>query len=223
MIEQDYIMRMIAMMTAVIAKVLHLKYARDYPKALLELQTASKSILGIPLSLLEGLTDEQIVDLYRSDLAASAAKLYVAGMLLKEEADLLALQGRGEESSLCSAKALSLLLESLLAVSEPMEEQHLETIDALRERLADANLSPALRSRLAKYLEWRGMYGKAEDLLYELIEEDEQFVHEGVAFYERLLKKSDSLLTEGNLPREEVQEGLKKLQDRLRFIRIRTA
>jgi hypothetical protein len=221
MIEQDYIMRMITMMTAVIARVLHLKYAREFPQALLELETASKSILGIPIALLNGLTEDQIIDLYHSDLTASAVKLHVAGLLLKEEADLLAVQGRTEECTAYSSKALSLLLESLLAIGEPMEEHHLTAIDALRERLKDLPMSVALRGRLMRFYEWQGSFAKAEDLLFDIMDEDELYAGEGVAFYQRLLKKSDTALTHGNLPREEVQEGLRRVQDRLRFIRIR--
>jgi hypothetical protein len=38
----------------------------------------------------------------------------------------------------------------------------------------------------------------------------------GIAFYQRLLAKSDAALTEANLPRSEVEEGLKELQCRRR-------
>jgi hypothetical protein len=223
MIEQDYIMRMITMLTAVIAKVLHLKFSRDFPHALLELQTASKSILGVPLPLLNSLGEEQIIELYRSDLTASVAKLHVAGTLLKEEADLLFLQGQSEESLSLSVKALRLLLESLLSAGEPLDEHHLTSIDALRERLEDRSLSADLRIRIVKYFEWKGRFGTAEDLLYDLMEEDERFVQEGMGFYERLLQKPDEILAQGNLPRPEVEEGLKKARERLRFIRIRKA
>jgi hypothetical protein len=223
MIERDYIMRMITMMTAVIMKVLRLKHAHDYPQALIELETASRSILGVPLPFLNGLSEDQLITLYHSDLNASAVKLHVAGMLLKEEADVLLLQGHTEEGTAHSAKALHLLVEALVSTGETLDDHHLEAIDGLWDRLRERELAPTLRVRLMKYCEWKGNFGKAEDLLYELIEEDERFTRDGVSFYERLLQRPDDVLEKGNLPREEVEQGLKRTRDRLRFVKIRHA
>jgi hypothetical protein len=220
-IEQDYIMRMIKMLTAAILKLLRLKGAHDFPQALLELQSASKSILGVPLSLLNGLSEEDLLNLYRPDLSTSAAKLHVAGTLLKEEADLFFLQGQTEEAFTISAKAMSLLLVSLQSIGEPLDERHLNSIESLHDRLAGRSLSATLREQLATHFEWKGMFGKAEDLLYELMKEDDRFVFKVVEFYERLLQKTDDLLTRGNLPRDEVQEGLRRAKDRLRFVKVR--
>jgi len=36
----------------------------------------------------------------------------------------------------------------------------------------------------------------------------------GIAFYQRLLTQSDAALNEANLPRAEVEEGLKEFQQR---------
>jgi len=49
------------------------------------------------------------------------------------------------------------------------------------------------------------LYATAEDALYEWLDRgDADAVTEGLAFYDRLLKKPDEELLRGNLPRSEV-------------------
>jgi len=58
-------------------------------------------------------------------------------------------------------------------------------------------------------------YGKAEDVLYELLEEKQyssEIVNVGMDFYNKLLLKSDDELIKGNLPRDEIIDSLKKLK-----------
>jgi len=62
-----------------------------------------------------------------------------------------------------------------------------------------------------------GKYSQAEDALFEMIEAEdagEGIVEQGIAFYTRLQQKSDAELLAGNLPREEVAEGLAHLKAR---------
>jgi hypothetical protein len=69
--------------------------------------------------------------------------------------------------------------------------------------------------RLFRYLEDRALYATAEDALYEWVDrEDPAAISEGIAFYERLLAKSDAELAQGNLPRAEVEEGRGELLQR---------
>ena len=58
-----------------------------------------------------------------------------------------------------------------------------------------------------------GLYGRAEDMLFRLIEfdaEDAAVTQAGIAFYEMLLCKSDAELSVGNLPRDEVESGFQE-------------
>ncbi len=61
-----------------------------------------------------------------------------------------------------------------------------------------------------------GKYGKAEDVLYELLEEKQyssEIVAMGIDFYKNLLSRSDEELSNGNLPRDEVEEALSHLNN----------
>jgi hypothetical protein len=69
--------------------------------------------------------------------------------------------------------------------------------------------------KLFQYNEKAGRYARAEDVLFEMLEGDEVpsgLIAEGIAFYHRLMAKSDDELLLGNLSREELREGLAQVE-----------
>jgi hypothetical protein len=111
-------------------------------------------------------------------------------------------------------KSLSLLIETYLSSGEPVEPRHLECIEIILEKLSGRSLPTDVLERIFRYEEAMGRYAKAENALYAILDTQTGFVNEGRDFYERLLKKSDDQLAAGNLPRDEVQEGMKSLRRR---------
>ncbi|QDG49257.1 tetratricopeptide repeat protein [Persicimonas caeni] len=68
---------------------------------------------------------------------------------------------------------------------------------------------------LISYNEQLGNFADAEDALWKGLEvsgNHPDILHRGVAFYENARKQADARLEEGNLPRDEVEEGYKDLQ-----------
>ncbi len=62
-----------------------------------------------------------------------------------------------------------------------------------------------------------GEFAKAENALFAMLDaepDNAAIVEFGVAFYRRMLGQSDAALTEGTLPRTEVEEGLEELLQR---------
>jgi len=78
---------------------------------------------------------------------------------------------------------------------------------------AKMNIDDHSKMVMYKDCESKGFYGKAEDLLFELKENNNNKIINGIIrlFYKRLLKKGDSELLEGNLSREEILEEVIKL------------
>jgi hypothetical protein len=78
------------------------------------------------------------------------------------------------------------------------------------------------KNKIFRYFEKMGSYARAEDVLFEMVEgegeENEpasnEITEQGIAFYNRVLKKSDTDLKAGNLSREEVEEGLTNLESK---------
>ena len=70
---------------------------------------------------------------------------------------------------------------------------------------------------LMQHYERTGEFDKAENALFAMLDAEPDngaIVGFGVAFYKRMLVQSDQALTEGALPRAEVEEGLKELLQR---------
>jgi len=151
MIERDYIMRMISMLTAVIAKIFAMKRAREYPQAIKELQRQSRSLLGIDAEFLSSLDTSSLVHLFGSDPHGASTKCYVAGVLLKERSELLMLLHRPDEATADATQALSLLLEAYQIANDPIDARHLELIDELAGILD--SLPDGLAQRLSAYRE----------------------------------------------------------------------
>ena len=214
MIERDYIMRMINMMIAMVVRVIGYKNKKEYPEALLDIQATGKTLLGIDRTLVDQFSVSQLMQLFGSDLSVAVPKSYVLGVLLKEEAEIRELMSDTTEAEAIYRKSLSLLIETYLSSGEPVEPRHLEMTDAILERLSRHSHPPEILERILRYEEAMGRYAKAENALCAILDVHEEFLDEGIRFYERLLKKSDEALTAGNLPREEVLEGMRNVKRR---------
>ena len=211
MIERDYLMRMIDLLVKALAQILLHKKTYDYPMALKEIDSSCKSLLGMNREFIRNFSDVQLIELFERDIEASGVKCYVLGMLLNQEAEILQLQGNQSEGLALSTKSLSLLLSSFLNSGAPVESDHTALIEETMGRLGGCELPPHIKEKIFVYEEFAGRFDKAEDLLYELLESDVRYIVIGRQFYQRLLGKSDADLLSGNLPREEVQDGLLRL------------
>jgi len=137
--------------------------------------------------------------------------------LLKEAGDLAAAADRVDESRECYLKALHLLLD-VLARGEVFEcPEFLPKVEMLKEALQGTPLPPRTHAMLMQYHERTREFAKAENALFAMLDAEPAngaIVEFGVAFYGRMLAQSDAALTEGALPRAEVEEGLKELLQR---------
>ena len=103
-------------------------------------------------------------------------------------------------------------MESLQRNPKIVKDNYIDKIQLIIKKIIDYELPVHIRFKLFQYYEIINNYAKAEDLIIELIEIDPVFKREAVEFYERLIQKSDDDLLTGNLPREEVLEGLTSLE-----------
>ena len=81
---------------------------------------------------------------------------------------------------------------------------------SLAERLASSVLPVETHVLLMQHYERSGQFAKAENSLFaalDLLPGSPALLHIGLAFYQRLLGKSDAALEAGDLPRAEVESG----------------
>jgi hypothetical protein len=212
LIERDYIMRMITMLTQFLTRVLVHKRAHEFPQARRELESAYKTLLGITPAIMLQFSDEQLAEMFGNDEDVKVMKCYILGSLMKEEGEILRLEGNTDKSDQMFLSSLSLLLTAFVSAKNEAETGHMDKIDQLRVGLTGAELPAHVKEKLLTYYELTGKYGKAENVLFELIDIDPSWMAQGLLFYERLLKRSDDELTAGGLTRVEVGQGIEELK-----------
>lgn len=214
MIERDYIMRMITQLSQFLAKVLLHKHAYEFPQARKELQSAYRSLLGWDPAFAQQFSDAQLVRMFGADEDIKATKCYILGSLMKEDAELLRLEGNESGADAMSARSLYMLLLSYNTARNEAEEGHLDRIWHLLKELRGAELPPHIQGELFACFEHTGRFDKAEDTIFELIRLDPSWVSHGLKFCERLLNRSDDELRAGGLSRMEVLQAHDDLRQR---------
>lgn len=201
---------MIQQLTKVLAKVLFHVERKEYDVAQQEIDTAGELFIGVKWSFLRTLADEHLILLLGYE--QNPDKMLAAAELLREESDLLHAQGKLDESITQGMKSFSLFVELIIREKGYLTIVSTEKIDALLARLSEYEMPVHIQQKQFRYYEATERYAKAEDVLFDVIERDDQFVAEGVKFFNRLLAKSDEELEHGGLTRSEVMEGLAELQ-----------
>ena len=211
MITRDYITRMIQVLAQALAKVLGLKESHQYPEALREIDETGLKLLGLNLSLVERLPDDQIMRLFGSDESLAIPKCYAIARLLEEKGHIQELMGDEEGSFQEYLKSAGLFVDVALASDRSAVADCEANADFVIEKLSEYEIPPATEEKIFRYYEHVGKFGRGKDVLYDLVERDSSFIEEGMAFYRRLLALPDDELVRGGLPRGEVEEALAEL------------
>ena len=215
MIRRDYILRMIEEFIRALASIRALKGEQRWDAAARELEAEIKNILG------EGGAAELSESELRTRLMAAGPtqafrdRALLVATLLREAGDIATAAGRDEEGQAQYLKALHLLLDSLEENESHELPEFVPKVDLLVAALETTALPLRTHALLMRHYEATGQFAKAEDALYAMLEAEPgnaRLTEFGSAFYRRLLVQSDTALTDGNLPRIEVEEGLKRLR-----------
>jgi len=212
----DYIMRLIEQFFRALAGILLKKNKQQYTGALSEIASVYQNLLGLDSRQVRSLSYEELIEWLKIGGRFDAEKCLILATLLKEEAEIQELAGRPMDDGLHAetVKAFLLLREALLSDASLGSKTTTDGMRMLARKLDPARLTPPQRFALFRYHESAGDFGLAEDRLYELIEAGYPDIRiEALAFYGRLLARSDVELKAGNLPREEAEEGLSKIRE----------
>lgn len=214
MFERDYILRMFSMLGRALARILFFKETKSFDAALLEVDNTGRSLLGLNTDTIERLPTEGLKSVLGTDPALLQSRMYTAGVLLKAKGEILELMDGEKDSAALFLKSLRLLTDEIKGVETIDGEKGIANIDAVVDRLKEYELPADIKRRLVEYFGYSGRYDKSEDIIFELVEDEPEFLPEGISFYENLLKKSDAELESGHLPRNEAQDALDDLRKR---------
>lgn len=207
MFRRDYIVRMIEDMTAMVAKVFTLKQEKKTTEALWEVDELLGRHFRLNSRLLNSLSVEDIIDMYRLGGIIESDKLQGVARLLKEEGGIYAAEGNTEAALFRSMRSLHLFLYADLHGADRNLMHMTQEIDELLNEVEAYRLPVKTERLLLSYLESVGRYAKAEDSLYRLWEQGEDVAAEGHELYGRLLITAPEALELGGLPLAEVRQG----------------
>jgi Family of unknown function (DUF6483) len=224
MIRRDYILRMIEEFIQMIARLKALKNGQLWNEFSDSLDDGFKRLLGDGTQAVLRLSETELLArlMQEGPTQLVREKTLMLTTLLKEAGDAAVAQDRPDEGRDYYLKALHLLL-GVLAESDDVEcPAFVPKIEMLTTALQGRLLPMRTGAVLMHHYERAGEFGKAEDTLFAMLdaEPDNAVIAEfGFAFYQRLSNQSDDVLSVGNLPRAEVEQGARELQTRLDALR----
>jgi hypothetical protein len=219
MFENDYIMRMIREFAIMLAALVGLKREGKYEEAADLIEGALRRLFQIDLQLVRALSYEDLLGMLNLNAGVEIEKCTVLAKVLQEQGDLEAARGAGDEGCDSSLKALQITLAVFSSSKRGQGDEQRLLLNSLLTHLHDNPLPVEARFQLFGFYETTGQFARAEDCLYDLLDQGyrrEELISEGLGFYERLLKKDRGDLARGNLPLDEVREGLAQLRSLLK-------
>jgi tetratricopeptide (TPR) repeat protein len=215
MYRNDYVMRMIYQLGAIIRYVFGLQQKGDYTLALIAIDNAYRDRLGLGADDVGTLADRELLALVRfgGGEAWREEGLFVAA-LLHAEAAIYTAQERGDAAAERALRALQLLAECAIDADGPLPD-YAPPRNELLGMLRDYHLPGHTRAALFTICERDGDFATAENLLGEMLDEhpDDPELHAaGSAFYSRLLALNDAALQQGGVTRSEVEEALGRMR-----------
>jgi tetratricopeptide (TPR) repeat protein len=211
--QQDYILRMVQQFSGFLVRVLRLRQEGKTDEAIELLTDAYGSLTGLPASLVHALSEDDLLTLLRAQGRLDPERCLGLAELLREEGHVYDDAGRYEESFPRYLKALRLYLEVADADDERAEER-IPGLDDVIEQLSGLDLPAKSAERLVDYLEQTGRYDVAENLVLQRFDaagDDPRAAAAAIAFYRRLLDRTDAELIVGGLTRDEVADGLARV------------
>lgn len=217
MFQRDYILRMIEAITNVMARYLKLKAQEKHQEALVLLEEFYSKLMLPPSKLLLKMSDQELLSLVSMSGEVDLDKTVGLALLLKEEGRVHEDLGHHAESSIRFTKSLFLFITAALRGADVPGMDPAKAIEELRALLRTYRIPAETLRQLRVHYERLGQYAAAEDVLFELLEEEHTLkaLQEGEWFYERVLKAEDEALEAGNLPRHEAEQGREEILRRM--------
>lgn len=219
MFERDYILRLIEQLTQVLSRILFSKDTKNYDEAKELLRQAYPNMLGLDPDMIRSMSDNEIISFLKITGSTQYERCIMIAELFKEEAaiDELIDGGLSEEAVLTYFDSLSLFLEAMINKDELMTERFRRDLESVLEKVSDYEIPAEILEKLVRYYELSGRYAEAEDILFELIGSSYPgILQKAESFYRRLMEKPDDELLRGNLPKDEVNEGLERISGLIR-------
>ena len=214
--EKDYIMKMIRQFTNAIARIMGLKTENKIEESQKVLTDTLKDFTGLNKEVLEALPYEILIQKVSGSSQINTVKCLVLAELLNQQADIYGINGEASRARNLYVKSLNVMINVILLGDNSVLEQNQDKVNELIDKIGRFKVPKESALLLFQYYELNKNYAEAENLLLELIDKTEannDLLAKGIAFYERLINTAQADLEKGNLPIDEVLEGLANLNE----------
>jgi hypothetical protein len=212
MFERDFIMRMIKQLAQVLRQILNYKKEGQWENVQMVIDVTSKQLLGLNPDVIEKLNADALITMFTYNGITDYEKCLTLATLLTEQAEVYEHTGQAED------KIFGLYFKSFelfyTAFKGPRtnNENYLNYAIVCCDKLLDYQLETDQLLRIFTFYNQNQHFAKAENVLYLLLDRNKKEAKDhAINFYNQLLKCDDLTLKKGNLPRDEVVEGLNKL------------
>lgn len=214
MIRQDYLLRMIEQAARMLARLTRLQAEQQTDAAGQLSSELAAQFLGLEHEQLRNLDDRALLSHLQQHGPTQelGIRLGVAVELLRAEAASARAAGDSRADVQFRARALGLLLRARINALDVDVPAFVPGLEVLLGELEIEQLPLETAVLLACGFEHAGQFAEAEDTLFAVLDHwgGAPGLRElGEGFYQRLLSQSDDRLAAGNLPREEVEQGLR--------------
>ena len=212
MFERDFMMRMIKQMAHVLKQILNYKKRGQWENAQMVIDVASKQLLNLNIEVIERLEADALIEMFTYNGETEVEKCLTLATLLVEQAEIF------ENTGQADLKIFELYLKSFQLFNTASNDLQLLKGNYLNyavhccDKLSEYKIETDLMLQIVKFYKQYNFFAKAENVLYQLLDQNEKDAKEyAINFYKHLLKCDDQTLIKGDLPRDEVIEGLIKL------------
>jgi len=219
MLKRNLTAELVGKFNEALAKIKEYRDEEKNEEALNVIDNTLKDLFRLGFKFFNSFSDENLIDMVKTDGTINADKCIMMAKLLEEDAEILENLGNSNEAFYIYLKSLNLFLEAFLNKDEDCDLQDFfSDIDIIIEKISNYKIPNILQEKMMNYYTKTNNYDKAENILYEILEDnnfDKSDIEKGISFYKELLTKDDEELENGNLSREEIVESLSIIKKKL--------
>jgi hypothetical protein len=219
MLKRNLTSELVKKFDEALEKILIYKKEKKYNEALIVIDDTFKEIFRLSSKFFNSFSDENLVDMIKTDGTINADKCIMMAKLLEEESEIFEAQENTDEGFYIKLKALNLFLEAFINKDSNCELQnYFSDIDPIIENVSEYKLPTSLQNKIMDYYTKTSRYDKAEDALYEILKSKDfskDAIEKAINFYEMLLSKDNNELEDGDFSKEEAEEALSALKKKL--------
>lgn len=176
-----------------------------------------KSLVGIDIGTVDVFSFNTLEGLISKDMHYNAEKFIAFGCLMKLQGDLVSKENNETAKIQYHSKSIEGFYKAYMEDDE-VGIKFINDAASVADELSKYEFSIEIDRKILKIYEAANRLDKAEDTLYYMLRKtnnDGSIILEGIKFYNRLKQMEHDELKLGNLPMEEVEDGILELEKRL--------